>query len=403
MGDFLFGSSPEPAQPFRAPGFQQHGELLNQLITGRVLAANPALAGATNAEIASLEAQLASLPPPGTGGAARGFGTIAGGAGDPFAQQRADLTNRLNQLQAQQAGISQFRQNIPTFEPLQPLQFQQRTPFEFTPAADIFTPQIEAAEAVLQRQGTQQRQDIQEDLNRRGLLTTGVTTGALGEQRAREQETLGTLGAQLAAQQAGMEFQREQAQAQELFRQAGASDIQAQQMAQDALARRGAQLQQEQFLNVLQRQPLEDLLRLFSFSTGGTPATPGSPGLLQQVAGPAAQAGIMAAAGAFCLPKGTEIETEKGTIKVEEAEIGQKVKGGVITGWVQKPRPLGHKFFKHEFSGDRFVVMSAGHPHIDKLVDIIEDKNDSEHTYDILTTDGYYFVNGVKLGSTLGG
>lgn len=46
--------------------------------------------------------------------------------------------------------------------------------------------------------------------------------------------------------------------------------------------------------------------------------------------------------------------------------------------------------------------MSYGHPFFDKLLSVERvDHSDSEHTHDLLTSEGHYFVNGVKLGSTI--
>jgi len=308
--DFLFGSSGNDAQAFRAPGFEKQGELLNQLFTGQVLGSNPGLQSGLQSQIDALTGQRTGLQDtltglqgqptgPGSTPGRRGDIGLGGGGGTSAGQQRAlgsqisDLDRQIASLQGS-LGTGQAFQN--QLGQIPELSFQSRSPFQFqqsafdptTAVGDAFTPQLEAAQAAIGRQGVQQRGNITEDLNRRGLLTAGATTEALGQQREAEQATLGQIAGQLAGQQAQqqlgaqqfaaqMEQQRQSQQAQELFRQAGATDQQAVQLANQSL-------QAQQFGNILSRQPQEDLLRLFSLSTGATPANPGSPGLFQTVA-----------------------------------------------------------------------------------------------------------------------
>jgi hypothetical protein len=110
--------------------------------------------------------------------------------------------------------------------------------------------------------------------------------------------------------------------------------------------------------------------------------------------------GEMSKGGLFCLPKGTHIETDEGTRNVEDFDVGDKVKGGTVIATSRRLRPDGHKFFIHVFENGP-VVMSKGHPYFDKLLNMVEVENNSPATYDILTDSGYYFVDGIKLGSTI--
>ena len=114
----------------------------------------------------------------------------------------------------------------------------------------------------------------------------------LAAQQAGREFQAAQFGANLAQQQALARAQAEQQrqinQASEIFRAQGASNQQALDLAERAFNQRlrsrqlalgelGAQQQ-------LQRQPLEDLFRLFAFSTGATPGQAAQPGLLQGLA-----------------------------------------------------------------------------------------------------------------------
>lgn len=110
-----------------------------------------------------------------------------------------------------------------------------------------------------------------------------------------------------------------------------------------------------------------------------------------------------AAASKWCLPVGTLIEMANGDTEfVENIVVGDAVNGGEVLAVQKIERENGHRFYRHTFNTGE-VLMSKGHPYFDKLESIkAVFNNNSEHTYDILTTDGYYYVNGVKLGSTMG-
>jgi hypothetical protein len=412
----LFGSKPKAPEAFRAPGFETQGELLNLMALAPF--ATPEFIASQPPEVQEqlrLVGQFAGMTPSFDPGQA-----IAGQIGP---------TTDVSQLQ-----------------PFQQTQFQERAPFQFgmqfdprTAVGQAFEPAFAAAAQPIERRGELERQAILEDLNQRGLLTAGATTESLFRQREQERNLLGNISSQLAAEQArqqlgaaqfgaGLGFQTQQAQAAELFRQQGASDAQAQFLAQQAMAQRQQQLgaQQQQFQQMLggrqaalgefglqtalQQAPRDELFRLFQLSSGPTPGQQGSPGLFGNLFGGLAQAGGAAAGGAiFCLPKGTEIEKEGlETVKVEDIQLGDSVEGGTVIGLTKIPRQLGHKFANHRFKVENDetveILMTNGHPYYDEI-DSIEYgiDNESEHTYDILTTTGCYYVKGIKLGSTIRG
>jgi hypothetical protein len=442
----LFGSAPKAPEAFRAPGFETQGEILNALALAPFI--TPEFRAQQDEAVAGLQQQLAAID------AQRQ--TATGTQATLLNRQAHDLTQALTQAQGLQSQLSLaqgFGGERPSFTPGQEIAgqiaptttaatqpgFTQRTPFQFstqfdprTAVGQAFAPQAQALQAQVARTGELQRENILEDLNKRGLLTAGATTEALSRQREVEQFNLGQALAPLAAQQAqqqlgaaqfgaGLGFQQQQAQAAEIFRQQGATDAQAQFLAQQALAQQQQQFGQQlagrqQALGEfglqqqLQRQPQEDLFRLFTLSTGATPGSPGStgffPGLIGGVGGGLAQAG---GAALFCLPKGTEIEGEGlTTVKIEDIKLGDKVEGGIVIGLTKVPREAEHKFSNHKFQleNGEFVdiLMTRGHPYHDDLFSIEDGiDHESEHTYDILTTTGYYFVKGIKIASTIGG
>lgn len=130
---------------------------------------------------------------------------------------------------------------------------------------------------------------------------------------------------------------------------------------------------------------------------GAQGATPGSSGWLPGLI----SGGANAAASFFCLPRGTEIEIDKNNfVKVEDVKVGDFVRGGRVLKTRKIKRKEGHKFYQHNFKTGS-VIMSAGHPYFGALVNKEPVENPSEHTYDLLTSEGYYYVNGIKLGSTI--
>lgn len=314
-------------------------------------------------------------------------------------QEQGELLNELLTNQAQQAG---------RFSGIPELNFSsQYNPYQFTntfnanqAVQDAFTPQAQNIESIYKRQAAEQVPQIQADLARRGLQTSAAAPWALAKNQENAYNAQSNALASLAGQQASanlqanqfaaqMEQQRQLQQAAELFRNRGASDAQALQMAQFAMAR--------------QQQPIQNLMNLYGMNMQGTQGYQASPGLFQTAASGLGQgAGMALGAGLFCLPKGTEIETSEGKIKIEDIKVGDEVIGGKVISKSQTLRTRDHKFYKHNFENG-FVVMSKGHPYFDELKSIEDFENDSECTYDILTEDGYYYVDGIKLGSTIRG
>jgi len=351
-----------------------------------------------------------------------------------FSTQAGNLQNLIAQGQANLA------ETTPQYAARNPYQFQGSQYTDPTNGmtaqqmvGDAFTPQMAMANREAERTGGLQREQIMADMNRRGMLTSGATTRAMQMQQRDQGDRLANLSNQFGAQQAqqqlganqylqGMGWQQQQAQqnanwqkqtaqAEEIFRQQGATDAQASQMANMALQRQQANYQQgltgrQQGVNEwslqtqANRQPMEDLFRLYQLSTGGSPGSPGSPGLLGSLIPAGATLG---AAALMCLPAGTPIEmSDGGTFPVDIIEPGDEVKGGVVLQVSQSMRPRGHTFFRHVFKSGKEVVMSDGHPFHDEL-DWKEPSNEqSQFTHDIRTSEGFYYVNGVKLGSTLG-
>jgi hypothetical protein len=377
---FLFGSSGNDAEAFRGPGWEEQGNILNQLFTGNLFGANPQFQDANNSMIQSLEQQIADYQ-----------------TKHPQYTQTDEIKNLQNQLGNLQ-GIQGSAQNYQNMFPQ--LNFAQRSPFQFTQTfdasravGDAFSPLAANLESILNRRQDEQLVNFDEEINKRGLYQSGAALQGTQNIKRDTGDQLSNALAQLAGQQAQQQLgakqfqaqadaQREMNQAAEIFRNQGVSDQQALQLAQYAIQK--------------QRTPIEDLFRLYGLSAGGTPGNAGQPGLLQGLAPLAGQAISM-----WCLPRGTKIELPNGaTEEVENIKVGDKVNGGVVLAVVSRQRDSEHKFYNHKFKTGE-VIMSNGHPYFDELVSISEVEHESPNTYDILTSEGFYFSNGVKLGSTI--
>lgn len=436
--DFFVGDPGRDPEAFRAPGFQEQGELLNRLFTeaaeqGPQFTPGQALAGQFQSNIgqpqfAPLSFQNAPAQLPFASG--NQF-VLPGGQQIPVQGQQPVNLNQLIPQFGQPGGTTQ---GLPGITP----QFTQRNPFQFTASfdpntavGDAFTPALARAQAAIERAGTRQRDDIQEDLNRRGLLQSGALTENLQRQREAEQFALADTASRLAAEQArsrlgaqqfGSQFDlgSQRAQAEEIFRQQGATDTQAKALADIGLRGRSEQFRQnlagrELALNErgmqedLRRGRGQDLLNLFRLSARDQQGVAATPGFIQnQLEADAEMAreigGTFAggALGGICLPAGTQIELDgTATVSVEAIKVGDKVKGGEVIKVVAIDRAPDHKFSEHKFESGS-VVMTHGHPYFDNLISFEEVENASPKTYDIKTTEGHYFVNGVKLGSTIG-
>ena len=147
--------------------------------------------------------------------------------------------------------------------------------------------------------------------------------------------------------------------------------------------------------------PYNMLMDLFKAQTGVPfQMDGGSSGILGGLMG---LGGTLGAAAMKCLPLGTQIEIEDGSTRpVEEIRVGDQVKGGEVIKIFSKKRTKDHWFTKHYFKNGAVITMTMGHPYHDELERTSPDYDEkSPCTCDILTDSGVYYVNGVKLGSTL--
>jgi len=328
IGDFLFGSGGNDAEAFRGPGWENQGFTLDDMAMNQFL---------------TPEQRKKKL---------EDFQHVM----DNQAQYQDqnwihDLQGRMDRLQvADQFATPQFTpgeaisgQMTSNTSPLQQStpQFQQRDPYQYSnlnfqnydankAVGDAYTPQFEMAKRGLEQYGQEERQGIAEDMNARGMLTTGGTTEAMMKQRETQGNRLADISSQLATQQGqqqlqsqqfganlntqqqGMQLGREQGQAQELFRQQGASDNQAQFLAQNALQNNSQQMQNQsqvfgqdmagrqaalgEYGTQVQsaQQPMNDLYRLYQLSAGATPGNAASPGFIGSAMG-----GVGSAVGAY--------------------------------------------------------------------------------------------------------
>ena len=278
--DFLFGKDEKPSQAYQGPNFASQEDALNRLVMGNVMGQNPG---------------------------AFGYNQPKGGWG----------------VQANpQQGFQQAGQAIPgqmTYQ--QPnINFTQRNPYQFTqPQAlsipDLYKPQYDMAQRSIQDQGARTQEQMLNELNSRGMLTSGAANKAVMDLGRDQSNRLADLSSQYSIEQGRMGLQEEQLrrqmdmerqynQAAEIFRQQGASDSQAQFLAQQSLAGFGANLQgrqqataEEQLANLMRRQPIEDLFRMWQQQTGQIGGTAGTPGLIPSAASTAAGAATMMAMG----------------------------------------------------------------------------------------------------------
>ncbi|MCA9496804.1 MAG: hypothetical protein KC589_07695 [Nanoarchaeota archaeon] len=253
---------------------------------------------------------------PGVGSVVNGatdfvFGEDATPAGGSFGQNILGRLNNFygNQL-AQNGTPTPLSQEYIDTLGTPTLNFNQRNPYQFdfagsynplTAVGDAFTPQIERAQNILRVQGQRDREDILNDLNRRGLATSGITTDALLRQQENQSNTLANLASQLASQQALQQLQSSQFganlqqnqqlnQALEFFRQQGATDAQAQALANELFQRQQAQGSAQTTRFNQQQFPAQQLQSLAALSGQLTPYSPASGGLLGGVLGAAGTA-----------------------------------------------------------------------------------------------------------------
>lgn len=223
-------------------------------------------------------------------------------------------------------GFTQAGQNIPGQMSYQPYQFttpnvnfQSRTPYQFSNVAgvnvpDLYKPQYDIAARDITEQGQKTQEQLLADMNRRGLLTSGGATKAMMLQSQEQDRKLANLASQYSIEQGRsqlqedqmrrqLQMQRETQQAEEVFRQQGATDEQAKFLAglafntqqaqagqnlsgfQANLAGRQQSTAEEQLANLMRRQPLEDLFRLWGQQAQPTGPTQGSSGVLGTLGG----------------------------------------------------------------------------------------------------------------------
>ncbi len=130
----------------------------------------------------------------------------------------------------------------------------------------------------------------------------------------------------------------------------------------------------------------------------------------------------------LCLAATTEIETPLGPIRVTDLAIGSPIwtedgTGHKVAGEVvqigQTPAPVGHQMVNLQLLDGRAVLVSPGHPTVDgrtvgdlgvgerydgsKIISTTRIPYDQPATHDILPSGptGFYWADGVKLGSTL--
>jgi len=215
------------------------------------------------------------------------------------------------------------------------INFTKRSPYEFSqPEAlsmpDLYTPQYEMAKSSIMDQGAKTQEQLLSDLNKRGMLTSGAANRSMANLATEQNRNLADLSSQYSIEQGRMGLQDQQMQRQmdmdrqvnqaaEIFRQQGASDEQAQFLANQSLNAYNANLSgqaqnlagfnsnlearkqitaEEQLANLMRRQPLDDLFRLYQGQLGQIGGTAGTPGLISTIASSAAgAAGDMFGAG----------------------------------------------------------------------------------------------------------
>lgn len=303
--------------------------------------------------------------------------------------------------------------------------FQSRTPFQYTDVpmvnvANTYQPQYEMAKRDQEEQFQKTQEQMLSDLNSRGLLTTGATTKSNFDLMTARDRNLADLSSRFALEQGQaqtqeqqlrrqLDMQRQTNQAEELFRQSGATDDQARFLAQNMMAQQGQAFTQglqgrqqataeEQLANLFRRQPYEDLAKLYSGQIGQIGATPGNPGIMGALGSIAGSVLPM-----FCLPKGTKIKRlDQTETPVEDLRVGDEVLGGRVTATVSYLRAPSHQFSLHKFDNGKTIVMTKGHPAVEKIVSTEPVEHESRTTHDIRTTSGWYMAEDILLRSSIG-
>jgi hypothetical protein len=322
MGDFLFGSDPEPSKPYQGPQFQNQEAMLSQAVMGAMAGQNPSLMGYMGS---SNQQPQASFVNPAqysmnSGGSQSPWGmpNLAGTKAPvkPWGgQPQSSGSNQSNPFAPQ--GFQQAGQYIPgqmTYQ--QPnINFAERSPYQFTQpqnlnVQDIYTPQYNMARDSINQQAAETEEQMLANLNARGMLTSGAANKGVMDLATEKNRRLADLSSQYSIEQGRMQLQEDQMrrqmdmdrqvqQAAEIFRQQGASDEQAMFLAQQSLAGFNANMQgrqqataEEQLANAMRRQPLQDLFQLYGMQTGQIGGTEGSQGLIPSMMSSAAGAAV---------------------------------------------------------------------------------------------------------------
>lgn len=263
--DFLFGKDEKPSGPYQSPYFKDQEKTLNDLVMGNISRMNPNLMGSSFHAGQYIPGQMSYEAP------------------------QINFTNR------------------------NPYQYSQPSAISMP---DIYNPQYDMARRSIESQGARSQEQILNEMNSRGMLTSGAANKAIMDLNRDQGNRLADLSSQYSIEQGRMglqeqqmrrqmEMDRQARQAEEIFRQQGASDAQAQFLAQQSLAGFGANLQgrnqimqeqqygtqEQQLANLMRRQPIEDLFRLYLAQTGQLGGTQGTPGLIGTVLSNAAGAG----------------------------------------------------------------------------------------------------------------
>jgi len=181
---FIFGKGPKAAEPFRAPGFEQQGEILNQLFTGRIFQTNPQLLAGAQPQFQQPQFQQQQVQQflPSQGTALPGFGGQIPGT------NRFSFAPPPDVGQGAVQGIPGFTrfstQGLPPESLASPFpfpQFGRRDPFAFgtdfnaaQAVGDAFTPQAERLRNIFGDVAQERLSQFDEDINRRGLFTSGA-------------------------------------------------------------------------------------------------------------------------------------------------------------------------------------------------------------------------------------
>ena len=103
------------------------------------------------------------------------------------------------------------------------------------------------------------------------------------------------------------------------------------------------------------------------------------------------------------MPRGTLVEMERfEPTCIESLDTGDRVRGGIVIETRRLPRPKRHRFWLHQGPSGRAVTASWQHPFQDEMMPVHTVRTPGDgYTYDILTTSGIYYVNGVAVRSTI--